>query len=315
MSLVVSRKINDKIYIESDSRITDINEAKRESIYGVLKTIILFPRCCLSFAGKPYYAEKMVKEIYKHNNVSLEYLLDKLLKYNKGAENEVVFILSTINNNNKTEIIKISNYQIERDLKSAWIGDIDAFNDFQKNFFELKNSGKSEHESLTSAFAKVIENPNIPTVGDFQVTTITETGPQGHFFFQYFEKFFIIRGGSQTFNIKVDKEQSSNKVTFTHTMQWGSAEDGSYAICYFVSVTPLINAIAYYFTHGNFGVLFCPRLSFEGILIKDKTNMEFLKIVNEKYNIPMRGFMLIKNNTAVQLVDMRVPFNYGEVKS
>jgi hypothetical protein len=299
MSLVICKKINNLVYIESDSRVTDINEGRKESLYGVLKAIILFPRLCLSFAGNIYLGERVVKEIYNHKNVSLEYLLDKLLKYNKGSNNGIEFILSTINNN-KTEIIKISNYEVERNLTTAWIGDSDGFNDFQKHFHELKDSGKTEKDSLTTAFLKVIENPNISTVGDFHVSTITETSLEGNLFFLYSEKFMLIVGREQRFSFK-------GEGTHSITMNWGSAEDGSYAICFFVSVTAERSAIAYYFTHGNFGVLFYPKLSFEGIVIKNTTNREFLEIINEKYNIKMRGFIVINNNTAVQLVDMRFP--------
>src|SRR6185436_4863333 len=274
MSLVVSKIIDNKIEIESDSRITDINEAKKESIYGVLKSIIVYPQLCISFAGSIYLAEKAIKEIYDNEIITFPHLIETLLRYNSD-ENRVEFIMSSLKNN-KPIIIKISNKKVEAGLTSAWIGDLDGFNDFQKNFHELKSSGKSDKDSFTNAFSKVVENPNIPTVGDFQVSTITEIGTHGEFFFRYFEKFMLILGEPQTFTVSGGKETRM-------TMSWGTAAGGSFGFCYFVSVTPFKNAIAYYFVHGNFGVLFYPKLSFQGIVIKNKSNMEFLEYINEKY--------------------------------
>ncbi|MBL0257553.1 MAG: hypothetical protein IPQ03_08485 [Bacteroidetes bacterium] len=194
-------------------------------------------------------------------------------------------------------------------MTSAWIGDIDGFSEFQKQFHELIRKKQPEKESLTQAFSRVIENPNIPTIADFQVSTITETGPYGDRFFRYFEKFTLTLGRSQTITLKPHENSSSNEnhsIANSHIINWGSAADGSYGVCYFVSVTPVINAIAYYFAHGNFGVLFCPKLSFEGIVIRNMDNIKFLEFIKSKYNIPLRGFML-RDNSAVQLIDMRFP--------
>ena len=64
MSLVICKNINNKIFIESDSRITVINAAREESFYGILKTIIFHPKISFSFAGNIYLAEKAIKEIF-----------------------------------------------------------------------------------------------------------------------------------------------------------------------------------------------------------------------------------------------------------
>lgn len=102
----------------------------------------------------------------------------------------------------------------------------------------MKNSGKSETDSLREAFGKVIENSKIKTIGDFHITTITETGPQGLQFFRYFEKFILNSGRSQVIILKpiVDENQKQTQ-SQTFTVNWGSAEYGSFGLFYFVSVT------------------------------------------------------------------------------
>lgn len=298
MSLVVCKKIDNKIYIESDSRVTDINAAKNESVYGVLKTIILYPQLCICFAGNIYIAEKAISEIFNHKNVTLPYLLNLLLKYNIEAQNGVEFILCTIRNNS-TEIIKISNSTVERKLATAWIGDIAGFKIFQKNFHELRNFDKGEVQCLNEAFAKVIDSAEIDTVGDFQISAHTDTTIcLDGWVFQYTEKALVMCQGEMQKVVGSETEQLF-KIT------WGSAAGGSYGISYFISVTPCFHAVALYFAYGNFGVLFCPKISFEGIIISDTTNIEFVKTINEKYNIPLRGFVF-RDNSAFQLIDMRM---------
>ena len=58
MTIVIGRIIDNDIYIESDSRITDFRLVQTNLLTGLLKTIILNPFLCLSFAGFVEYAEK-----------------------------------------------------------------------------------------------------------------------------------------------------------------------------------------------------------------------------------------------------------------
>lgn len=298
MSLVICKNINNKIFIESDSRVTDINAARKETYYGVLKTVILHPKISISFAGNIYLAEKAIKEIFLYKKLTLDYLLETLLKYNKDNNNEVEFILCIISYTVSNEIIKISNGLIGRNLQTAWIGDVNGFNVFQKQFHTLKQTGIDDAEALRQAFASVIDNHEITTVGDFQISAHTATSVEGYAMFLYTERFGVFSNESQTFN--TTKENNSFNVT------WGSAAGGSYGISYFVSVIAKHYSVAIYFTHGNFGILFCPKLGFEGIVFSNISNLDFLKEINTKYKIPLRGIRMV-NNSAMQLVDMRFP--------
>jgi len=52
-------------------------------------------------------------------------------------------------------------------------------------------------------------------------------------------------------------------------------------------------------------VLFCPQLSFKGILLKDINERDFAEKIKTDFDIPLRGFIKM-NNTAVQYIDTRV---------
>ena len=174
MSLIVCKKINEKIYIESDSRITDINAARKESLRGVLKTIILHPRISISYSGNIYVAEKAIQEIFSYKKLTVDYLIDTLFQYNKENDNTVAFILCIISK-------------------------------IRLKLLEL----------LISKLKEILKQ------------------------------------------------------------------------------------------HGNFGVLFCPKLDFKGIVFSNVSNLSFLEKVNEKYNIPLRGFIM-RDNSSMQLIDMRL---------
>lgn len=303
MSLVICKKFNNKLYVESDSRITDINSARKESLYGVIKTVILHPKISISYAGNIYIAERAILEIFAFKKLTIGYLLETLLRYNKDNNNSVEFILAIISHNAASEIIRIKNFSVERNLEAAWIGDIDGFNLFQKQFHNKRQSGKNELDAFREAFAFVVDNPEVQTVGDFQISTHTIASTTGHSRFLYAEKFGILSNESQTF--KLTKE--NNKFI----IPWGTAEGGSFGVSYSVSVMPNHYAVGLYFTHGNFGVLFCPRLGFEGIIFSKTSNMNFLHAVNTQYKIPLRGFVM-RDNTAMQLVDMRFPDKFKD---
>lgn len=297
MSLIICKIIDDKIYIESDSRITDLNSGRKESIYGVIKTIILHPRISISYAGNIYSAEKAIKEIFDHNKITIDYLIETLSRHSNYSNN-LDFILCLLTGTTNAEIIRIRNSSVERNLRTAWIGDISGFELFQRNYHSLIASNKNELESLRDAFSSVVDSGTISTVGDFQISTHTIYSTTGHRMFLYAEKFGVFSNEEQFINIS--GSDSPHKISF------GSAQSGSYAVSYFVSIMPNHYAIGLYFTFGNYGVLFCPRIGFEGIMFTQVSNTEFLRLVNEKYKIPLRGFIL-HDDGRMQLADMRFP--------
>ena len=60
MSLIVARIVEDNIYIESDSKITDDRLVRSDPLCGLLKTLILNPVICISFAGIVHFAATLM---------------------------------------------------------------------------------------------------------------------------------------------------------------------------------------------------------------------------------------------------------------
>lgn len=84
----------------------------------------------------------------------------------------------------------------------------------------------------------------------------------------------------------------------------GTTAGGSYGISYLSTASPNYHGVAIHFTHGDFGVLFCPQLDFKGILIKGVAGREFVERINREYNVPLRG-MIRMSDAAIQYVDTR----------
>jgi hypothetical protein len=301
MSFVYSKIINERICIESDSRVLTRGTEMRESSYGCLKSIILFPQLCISFAGDPDLAENAIQEIYKRKSgINLPFVLEVLLKYNKNNSNEVVFIVCSLQKN--PELIKVANAQVERNLPVVWIGDKMALEKFIPLYHEKKSVAQNDIEAVRNAFAEVIASGNVNSVGDFHISTITETSITGGSpFFRYIDKSFAILNEPQSTTIT-----AKEKIEREYTLTWGTTEGGSYGVSYFSSVDAYKPAMALYFDKGNYGVLYYPKHRFEPIVMKDISSLDFLHLVNSNYGIPLKGMRLV-NNSAFQLVDMRFP--------
>jgi hypothetical protein len=300
MSFIYSKIIDNKIYIESDSRVLRRATGMRDSSYGSLKSIIIFPQLCIAFAGDPDLAEDAIKEIYqKQNGVNLPYVLSVLMKYNKLNSNEVVFIVCSVKD--RPEIIKVSNSEVERNLPLAWIGEKAALDKFIPLYHCKKGEVKTDVDAVRSAFAQVIESGDIDSVGDFHVTTYTEISTQGgRPFFRYVDRSFAILNEVQVLT-PIGSDNSIGR-----TLTWGTTEGGSYGVSYFSSVDAYKPAIALYFHKGNYGILYFPKLRFEPIVLKDISSLDFLHLINNKYQIPLKGTRLV-DNSAFQIVDMRFP--------
>jgi len=297
MSLVVCKIIDQDIFIETDSRISNAHETKRESNYGIVKSVIIAPQVCISFAGSINLAEDAIREIYNQTTLTIQSAVEILHKFNSDG-NKIEFILSSIQRN-QPRIYRIWNNKVESNLPSAWIGDDEAFTEFQKQFHQIKASGRTETDSFFKAFTNVIDNPELKTVGDFQISLRSiKSASTDDRFFLYTEKMYIQLGRDKTYTVENGKSE--------FTFQWGTAQEGSYGFAFFSSVDAFKPSIGLYFYFGNFGVLFYPRQSFKGIEIKGNI-FEFLDKVKKEYGIPLKGMVLRHNNTALQLVDMREP--------
>lgn len=176
--------------------------------------------------------------------------------------------------------IKISENKIDISNSFQWIGDVEGFNLFQKEFFPNLKSHDPKHISTvhSNAFDKVIESNQVEGVGGFHITAHrTEFG------IEYLFKMSLSMGRSETMTLK----QSTNIIP------WGNAGTGTFSSCHLKSDNPYKPAIGIHFPIGNFGALYYPRVSRKVIFYKDVDGFEFAEKVKSDYGIKIIG--MIKN--------------------
>ena len=92
--------------------------------YGLLKTMIIEPRCCICFAGNEImYAHKLLEYVFDKKRFTEDDLWNKALEIHQSAPKDAIeFILCTVDDQEESHIVCIKNGEIYRDCKRAWIG-------------------------------------------------------------------------------------------------------------------------------------------------------------------------------------------------
>ncbi len=296
MTLVVARIEGDNIYIESDSKITDDRAVRSSPLCGLLKTLILHPFVSVSFAGNVHYAEQAINRFIQNNRFDNIYpLIQLLINANIESGNTVDFIVATINGR-IPRLYKITNGILEQDISNAWIGDYDGFAVYQREFI-TQDESLDVKDRMRNSFGAVVKDSSIETIGDFHMSTSIDSdiNPNHPVFLH-----------SLKVEIEVTEPQT---IEFEEKGEWraiplGTTAGGSHGISYLVTVSPEFHGVAIHFTHGNFGVLFCPQISFNSITINNVNGNEFVDRIRDQYEIPLRG--LIKtNDSSIQFIDNR----------
>lgn len=135
--------------------------------YGLIKSIIISPNCCISFAGNNIaLAHQLLETLYETKEFSEEELLYHAFKiHSEHDPDDVEFIICLASEDGETEIISIKEHKIERNRPSAWIGSYDAFRTLQEYRFD--NLTLSNYYSC--AFTHAIYHCGDETVGGFPI--------------------------------------------------------------------------------------------------------------------------------------------------
>lgn len=288
MTLVVGRIIQSGIRVDSDSKITDPNiVSNRNNIFsGILKTIILNPNISVSYAGGVETAQKAIEELYALNTFEINKVKSLLLKINMESEYDTDFLIASLEN--QPLLYKISNGKIEPSNTFHWIGDINGFNLFQKEFLPKLNSFDPKHITTihSNAFEKVIENGEIESVGGFHITV-----HRTKFGLEYLFKMKIITGQPTSVTLIGND---------TKTIPFGNAQTGAFSFSYLKSDNPFLPAIGIHFPMGNFGTLYFPKISRKIIFFKKVDPFEFAEIVKTEYKINLTG--VVKNGDLMTMI-------------
>lgn len=223
--------------------------------------------------------------LYKLNDFNINVVKAELLKINIDSQYETDFLIATLEN--RPLLYKISNGEINVSDQSQWIGDIDGFNLFQKNFIPNVKSTDGLHilSVQNAAFKEVISCGSIESIGGFHVSVHSTT--------KGLEYEFKMTMSLGSMNVQL----KSNEVFH---LLGGNVENGSFATSYLISENPFNAAIAIHFPFGNFGTLYYPKLTREVILIKNANPLEFVDIVLKQYKIKLTG--MLKNGNCVTYI-------------
>jgi hypothetical protein len=138
--------------------------------YGIVKSTIIAPEICISFAGNDIlHATKLFRELYDRRSFSRQDVVNLAYEnHQKAPKNAIEYIVSSFENS-KLQIDSVKESEICEDCASAWIGSKIAFDAFQEERHSTYPKGKPIHTYTAGAFSNVIDGCGDSSVGGFHI--------------------------------------------------------------------------------------------------------------------------------------------------
>ena len=191
---------------------------KAIDIWGIVKTLIITPKCCISFAGNNIiHVHKLLSWVDDQGTVSVDEMCEKAYEIHEAApDNDIEFIVCHIDSQNEHHITCIKNKKIEFDCVNAWIGSQETFLLMQE--YRMKSFQDNLNVNDTaSLFRKAVKGTNDTTVGGlFLIDVRTSLKNE----FVYSEKLESVYDLPQTI-------QPGNPIVL-----FGSVSEGGYTVNY-----------------------------------------------------------------------------------
>ena len=169
------------------------SEAQAQNIakYGFIKSMIIAPKCCISFVGNDVAnAHKLLGKAYETKVFSEQQLIDWAFSIHKSAkEDDIDFLICYADDNDETHIVCIKEGQISYGCQSAWIGSRKTFEKMQE--LRIMDSTKSSSTLFDMAISSDVDD----TVGIFSVHVIFGV-EEKRFLYPY--RFVSVIGRTQT---------------------------------------------------------------------------------------------------------------------
>lgn len=293
MTLVVAKVCGERIGIECDSKITTLDEpwlSENPYIYGALKTVIVSPELTVSFAGLTETANEnfpntlfsKIWEIKVSGTLSAQSVLDECLELQKKVYEQTGkdfdFIVCDLQDT--PMLYKVENRRIYNGNHTYWIGNIEGYRIFDRNFQPLVEKNKQDENTvmpaLVDAFTTVMENTITDDVDGFQMGVHNKDG--------YFE--YAVRA-----EIHIAKPMTI-KPKETKALAIGDAADGSFSITYFVSEEKERPSVGVFLPQGMMGVFYYPENNENRIIYKDVTDLGFVEAVMRDYSVLLGGLVM-----------------------
>lgn len=280
MSLVVARVLGNKLYILSDSKITDETSILKGNFKGALKSIILAPELCICFAGLVYPALSVIREAndYYNKTNDINQIIKMLFDKSQKFDNQIDFIVAYCKD--RPEIHTIKNGEIKK-CEVAWIGDIDAFNEYQQNYSEysstpITNNPNFSNEIQTQtlmylAFSKTLNSTKCKSIDQPQISVMTEE-----------------KGFNYSIAVNIFAPAQTIPSGIETKINFGNVQNGGYGYTILVPDETGIGLIGVHFYPGNVGAIFYPLFEDSVIRYKNVTPNELIEIVKKDFGIRLQ---------------------------
>ncbi len=281
LTLIVARKIANEIRMYSDARLSYPDQLKNSPLKGALK-LVSINDVCIGYAGTYTVAIDALRHIRDNKLNDFGEIVEYLSNINIQSNCDVDFLVAT--HIPSISIIKIANKEVEFDTSSTWIGDAEAFSEYQRIYHTLPSPPKNEEFSneenekyeimtrMSDALSTLVRENTFDTIGDFTISVRSSNSG------------FIYLGNAMA-NI-VSQSIPSEIPT---TLKFGTAQQGGYAYTVMTPISTNIGAIAVHFHQGNVGALYHPLKKDEAIVYSNVTFENFKESVNNDYGFKIDG--------------------------
>lgn len=320
MSLIVAHSFGKAIYIVSDTKLTHAYGGKIPPTEGVLKSTILSPNICVSFAGQDGFADEALQS-YSSGSHKLEHfdqIVSHFLEWHRKAERLTDFIIAF--GSPYYSLVEIKE-GVGREVTNSWIGDQSAFEKFQQHYHQhitpskpplgvaaLKctyvpegdESDTLRYNQLLESMKAVVADSEIRNVGDFAIAV----GYDKHRF-RYIDYVDVLTH-------QIDFDLLPQEKDGWAAIPFGTTEQGGYAFN-FMSAIDENSLAAMFFLQGNVGLVF--KSSNGGLLrplsaIKEISPLDFVEKVQAEHGVHL-GCMFVGAHSYRQRAWLRL--NAGEL--
>lgn len=267
MTLIVARIIEDEIVVLADAKITNPSILRNNPLTGALK-LIATNDVCIGYAGSYCVALDAIRDIRARNTTDVGEIEDILFAAHTTSNMEADFIIAS--HIQGPRLTAISNSSVSTGNSAAWIGDINAFTAYQRQYHNISTT--DEDSRMNNAMNEIIREGIFSSVGNF-VTGVrgTSSGFRYCSSIQIFPISQTIPSGSWT------------------TIQFGSAQQGGYAYSIMIPLTPNTGVIGVYFFQGRVGALYHPIEQDHAIIYSNVNFEEFKEAVYSDYGLQIDG--------------------------
>ena len=174
------------------------NTYKAVSQYGMVKSIMIDAKHCISFAGNNIkYVADLFDILAEKKTFEDDFIYEKAFEIHNAAEdiNDIEFIITVIDNDNQTHITCIKDRKMLHDQTNAWIGSQLTHNELQRMRFSTRELPKNSH----IIFMQAIDSGLDDGVGGFPIT-VSHNKEMAAFeykwvMYSYIGKSFLVKPG------------------------------------------------------------------------------------------------------------------------